>query len=138
MAAVVVDASETLAWLIRSQTVASAEEVLTEVRHGAAAVVPWRWFQETANGLLVAVRRRLIDEAEYRRSLTWLVEFEVQADDTPGQTAFRRTSHLAEAHGLTVYDATYLELALRRGIRLASRDAALRSAARRAGVIVVG
>jgi len=41
---------------------------------------------------------------------------------------------LAERFELTVYDATYLELAIRRGMPLASRDSALNNAARRSGV----
>ncbi|MBL8291700.1 MAG: type II toxin-antitoxin system VapC family toxin [Bryobacterales bacterium] len=41
---------------------------------------------------------------------------------------------LANRHGLTVYDAAYLDLALRAGLPLASLDNALCNAARRCGV----
>lgn len=137
-AAVVLDASVTLAFLIASQGDQAAFSILTEIRHGVSAIVPVLWFPETANGLLVAQRRRRLTPVQRQRALALLADVAVQIDDASGQTAFRRTSQLAEEHGLTVYDATYLELALRRGARLASRDAALRSAARRSGVTVIG
>ena len=53
------------------------------------------------------------------------------------QTAFTRVTELAEKHGLSVYDATYLELALRERVPLATNDASLRQAATKAGVPVI-
>ena len=54
-------------------------------------------------------------------------------DEGPGR-AFEDTSALAQKYSLSLYDAVYLELAVRRGVPLASRDAALNKAAKRAGV----
>ena len=50
-------------------------------------------------------------------------------DEEAARNAFSKISEFAEKHGLTICDATYLELALRRRLALASRDEALRSAA---------
>jgi predicted nucleic acid-binding protein len=58
-------------------------------------------------------------------------------DDEAARTAFGKTSDLAEKYGLTVYDAHYLEVALRRKLPLASRDDALQQAAKRCGVKVL-
>jgi len=55
-------------------------------------------------------------------------------DDEGARLALGETSKLAAKHELSVYDAAYLELALRRSVPLASRDTALNKAARRAGV----
>jgi predicted nucleic acid-binding protein len=58
-------------------------------------------------------------------------------DDEGARNAFDTISDLAEKNGLTMYDATYLELAMRRSLPLASRDQALRSAAKQCGVKVL-
>jgi predicted nucleic acid-binding protein len=59
---------------------------------------------------------------------------ELIVDDEGPRLALQETSRLAKAHSLSVYDAVYLELALRRGLPLATRDSALNKAARRSGV----
>ena len=58
-------------------------------------------------------------------------------DEEGLRVALGKISDLADAHALTVYDAAYLELALRTGLPLASRDGDLNRAARRCGVKVL-
>ena len=130
----VVDASMAFAWVLPSQASLEADTLLERVEAGASAVVPALWFLEVANGLLAAQRRRVITAAERESALERLSALRFTIDEDNARNAFGRTSALAEQYGLTVYDAAYLELALRRELPLATRDRALRDAAERGGV----
>lgn len=87
-----------------------------------------------ANVLLAAERRGRIDRAGVDGRLHWLGELPVEIDDETGRHAWSSTLALARAEQLTLYDATYLELAMRRGAVLATLDGDLAEAARRVGV----
>lgn len=99
--------------------------------------MPPLWFLEVSHGLLVAQRRKLITPAERRRALDGLSAQSLVTDQPDPRSAFGRAATLAEQHGLSVYDATYLEVALRRGLPLGSRDRALVAVARQRGVTLV-
>ena len=133
-AAFVVDASMALAWVLPSQASSAAEALLKSVEAGAEIVVPTLWFLEVANGLLVAERRKTIAAPERRLALERLSALALTIDEANARDAFGRTSALAEQYGLSVYDAAYLELAIRRNLPLGTRDRALHSAAERSGV----
>ena len=130
----VVDASMAFAWVLPNQASSEAEALLERIKTGAGGVVPSFWFLEVANGLLVAERRRILTAPERRLSLDWLSSLALAVDEENPRTAFGRTSALAEQYGLSVYDAAYLELALRRNLPLGTRDRALHSAAGRSGI----
>jgi hypothetical protein len=101
-------------------------------------VAPLLWPLEALNGLLVAERRRRLT-AEKRVELTGLLRaLPVMLDHDTAEKSWEDTLSLAEAFRLSVYDATYLELARRRRLPLASMDRALRSAAGAIGVEVLG
>ena len=134
----VVDASVGFAWVYPNQSSAETDILLEEIESGAEVVVPSLWFLEVANGLLAAQRRRLLTAAERKKALERLLILTFTIDEETGQAAFRRTSELADKHGLSVYDAAYLEVALRRKLPLGSRDEALRKAAKRSGVTILG
>jgi predicted nucleic acid-binding protein len=89
------------------------------------------------SGLLAAQRRKLLTVSERKSALEMLSGLHVRIDEDSGHAAFHKTSTLAEKYGLSVYDAAYLEMALRRKLPLGSRDRALRSAAKRSGVKVL-
>jgi predicted nucleic acid-binding protein len=89
---------------------------------------------EVANSLLVLMRRRRISREEYTRARHDLTDLRPVVDDEGPHRAFGETMDLADKHALSVYDATYLELAIRKGLPLASRDRALNKAAKVAGV----
>jgi predicted nucleic acid-binding protein len=93
-------------------------------------VVPTLWPFEVANSLLVLLRRKRILAEERERALGALVRLPLVVDDDGPRLALGSISELAAEHGLTVYDAAYLELAVRRKLPLASRDEALCKAAR--------
>ena len=130
----VVDASMAFAWVLPSQASPAANALLERIKAGAGGVVPMFWYLEVANGLLVADRRKVITGNQRQRSLERLAALRLTVDDGEARNAFGRTSALAEQHGLSVYDAAYLELALRRNLPLATGDRALRSAAQRSGI----
>ncbi len=136
-AAFVLDASVAFAWVYEDQATLETDHLLNELAAGAVAVVPAMWFLEVANVLLIAQRRHRLTAAQRRSALEKLDAMPFTVDDEPARSAFGKTSDLAEQYGLTVYDAHYLEVALRRKLPLGSRDDALRQAAMRCGVKVL-
>ena len=132
--AFVVDASMAFAWVLPSQASSEAEASLERIESGAGVVVPSLWFLEVANGLLVAQRRKRITAPERLLALERFLGLALTVDEDDTRNAFGRTSALAEQLGLSVYDAAYLELALRRNLPLVTRDRALRAAADRSGL----
>ena len=102
------------------------------------AVAPALWRFEVANVLLMAVRRRRLDAERRTRILADLDVLPIRIDDAATRLAWTRTLDLAERHGLTVYDAAYLELAVRMNATLASLDGELIAATRSEGAAVVG
>ena len=135
--AFVVDASVGFAWVYPSQASAETDVLLEDVEAGATVVVPALWFLEIANGLLAAQRRKLLTGPERKSALEMLSALCVTIDEDSGHAAFHKTSTLAEKHGLSAYDAAYVEVALRRQLPLGSRDRALRNAAKRSGIKVL-
>lgn len=129
-----------LAWLIvradRTEA-ALADRAFGEVRANGAEV-PALWYAEVANTLLVFERAKRLTEQD---SVSYLADLELLAikeDDFPCAPMQSRVLDLGRRRGLTAYDATYLELALRRAAVLATFDRKLAEAARTAGVRVFG
>jgi predicted nucleic acid-binding protein len=129
-----VDASVGFAWIYEGQATPETDGLLNQVAAGATVVVPALWFLEMANVLLVAQRRRRLTAIQRRMALEKLTAMQFTMDDEGTRHAFGITSAIAEKHGLTIYDAIYLELASRRSLPLASRDEALKTAARQCDV----
>jgi predicted nucleic acid-binding protein len=133
----VVDASVGFSWVYESQATEETDMLLNEIASGSSAVVPSFWFLEVANVLLMAQRRNRLAAAQRKAALATLAALSLTVDEEAPRTAFGKISELAEKHGLPVYDAAYLEVALRRKLPLATRDAALIAAARQSGVKVL-
>jgi predicted nucleic acid-binding protein len=132
----VVDASLTLAWLFREEHSRASDQLLERVAE-EGAVVPSLWRLETANALQIALRRKRID-AEFRDlAFKSLRNLPIEVDDETDMRAWTDTLRLSDQHGLTLYDAAYLELALRRSLPLAALDRALVEAARKSGARVL-
>lgn len=102
------------------------------------AVVPQLWRIENANSLKVGIRRRRITMEDRSGILADLDDLPILADDETGDRAWVETLALADKHRLTLYDATYLELALRLSLSLATLDDDLRNAAQREAVTLLG
>ena len=133
----VLDASMAFAWVYPGQATPESETLLKLVKSGTVAVVPPLWYLEVSNGLLVGQRRKLISPALRREALDRLSTLALVSDEADPHSAFGTTTTLADEHGLSVYDAAYLEVALRLGLPLGSRDQSLLAVARRCGVAVV-
>lgn len=132
---VVLDSSTTLAWYFADEQTPSVVALLNRVAD-LGAIAPTIWRFEVANGFQVALRRKRIDLAYRDRALAKLAELDVAVDEEGLTHAWSATVRLADRHNLTVYDASYLELAQRRRLPLATLDAALGRAARAEGIDV--
>ena len=132
----VLDCSVTMAWILPDETDSGAEE-LGESLVESTAVVPGLWPVEVANVLLVATRRGRIEEEVWPDLLDRLAALPIETDPETGVRAWTDSLRVARDHELSVYDAAYLELAMRRRIPLATLDGDLATAARRAGVRVL-
>ncbi len=133
MDAFVLDASVTMAWILDDEDSPEADAALGRVQQGGA-VVPYFWHIEIRNGLLLAERRNRISAALVRLRLGGLEALSIETDDA---LDFNAAYGLAQTHGLTFYDAVYLELALRRNAPLATLDNALSRAAVAAGLTLL-
>lgn len=133
----VADASVAAVWAVETQSTAACDQLLVEIESGRDFIVPALWPLEIANILLALQRRNRITPAHRKSALRDLQALRPEIDYEGMAECFGRVSELAEKHGLSVYDAAYLGLALRRAAPLATRDGALRKAAMDCGVEVV-
>jgi predicted nucleic acid-binding protein len=131
----VLDSSLALAFVFADEATVDTDKILDGFAHGSKAIVPalWRW--EVANVLLLAQRRKRIGKTEAHRHLALLKQLPVEIDETALEEVWSNTLHIAEKHGLTCYDAAYLEIAIRRGVVLGSLDRDLRIAAKSEGIL---
>ena len=132
----VLDASVTLGWSFADEQNAYAHHVLSRLESDLA-VVPSVWLLEVANGLLVAERRGRFSAADVAQIYGVLADLPITWDDLTLDRAFGAVLEIGRAHGLSAYDAAYLELAMREGLPLATQDERLRVPATRAGVALI-
>ena len=129
---VVLDASVTLAWYFEDEASPATDELLNRIAE-AGAVVPPLWRFEVGNGLQMAIRRQRITAAYRNDALVELAAMPITIDADSDVQAWTSTLRLSERFSLTLYDATYLELAHRRALPLATLDRALQAAAQDLG-----
>jgi predicted nucleic acid-binding protein len=129
----VLDCSVAVAWFFEDEANDYAQAVEASLA-GAVAIVPALWHLEVANALLVGERRKRATEAKVTTFLELLGSLPITLDDDTATRAWQKSIHLARGHRLSVYDAAYLEIALRRGLALATLDDRLAHAAEAAGV----
>ncbi len=135
MSAFVLDASATLVWFFEDEASGEGWELLASAQE-AGVWVPPLWALEVGNILLAAERRQRTTTARIAAFVDELADMPVSVDQETTARALRDVLMLARAERLTTYDAAYLELAMRRGLPLATKDSALMAAARRLGVEV--
>ena len=132
----VLDNSVTMRWLFgdgKPQELAYAGRVLDAMQDGKA-LVPMTWGLEVANVIAKAEAKALVTEARSGAFLEMLQEVEIEVDTATFAHALSDTLQLARRYKLSAYDTSYLELALRTGLPLASLDEDLQKAAKKAGV----
>ncbi len=128
----VVDSSILLAWVLDEGSVEA--DAVVGLLDRATGLVPSVWPLEFANALVMAERRQRISAAEaFRaREIVMCLDLRVVPDHPP--RIMSEITMLARTHRLSVYAASYLDLALREGVPLASLDAELVAAAEKCGV----
>jgi len=132
----VLDCSVTLAWLFEDEQTPALTDLLARVRN-EGAYVPSLWSLEVANGLQIALRRGRINIARRDQSLNALEDLRIMIDSNTHAVAWYSTLALSDNHRLTIYDAAYLELALRERLPLATLDNALRTAGTALGMEIL-
>jgi predicted nucleic acid-binding protein len=131
--AFVLDCSMTMAWVF-SDEANEFTEALRESLLKENAVAPVLWPIEVGNVLLVAMRRGRIAREDWVRIRDDLSALPIDIDPDSYERVLDTVLPIADEYGLSVYDAMYLELALRRGLPLATLDRKLVEAANTAGI----
>jgi predicted nucleic acid-binding protein len=129
----VLDGSVTMAWYFADESNDYAAAVLADLEAGRA-LVPSLWPLEVANTVLVGERRKRSTEAQATAWLGILDTLSIEVERETTSHAWSSTLALARSQSLSAYDAAYLELAMRRGVPLATLDGKLRNAAQAVGV----
>jgi len=130
----VLDVSTTLGLVIEDERSMATEAALDALRHPRLLPVPGHWWAEVANGLLMAERRKRASQAQISQAIQFIRAIPVVPDGESNSRMMVETLGMARQFQLTVYDAAYLELALRTSAVLATLDKALARAAAAAGV----
>jgi predicted nucleic acid-binding protein len=130
----VLDASVALSWCFEDEANTYADRILDLLAHGAEAQAPAIWPLEIYNSLLTAERRKRITAAE---SANWLNKITALKISIGALLNFREAGDIlsiAREYGLSMYDASYVELARRAALPLATIDRKLDAAARKSGI----
>jgi predicted nucleic acid-binding protein len=119
-----------LAWCFADEQEPYAVAVLRllEIR---TAIVPSVWPLEVANGFVIAERRGRLQPGRTVELIAEIAKLGIEVDSHTSSQAWKETLTLARRYGLSVYDAAYLELAIRESLPLATLDRALAKVARR-------
>jgi len=133
----VVDNSVVMRWLFgdgANSDVEYAEKILGILQQdGSLAMAPAVWPLEVGNVIVRAESRNLLSEARSAEFLALLQDMAIEIDAQSTSHALSETLQLARRYGLSTYDASYLELALREGLPLATNDTDLRKALAKTG-----
>jgi len=132
----VVDNSVVMSWCFEDEEQSYSDKVLERLgEHGA--LVPGIWPLEVVNVLLVAQRKKRLSKADAARFITLVRSLPINViQETPGRV-LGDVLALARDTGLSSYDASYLDLAMREGLPLATLDKAMKKAAKRSHVPLV-
>ena len=122
----VLDASISACWAFDDEDHPAADAALDRSARDAI-IVPTLWWFEIRNLMIMAERRKRFTAAKTMAFLAQLKRLEISIDRAPEED---KIIPLARRHMLTVYDASYLELAIRTAAPLATLDTRLVAAAR--------
>ena len=133
----VLDASIALAWALPDEASDQADRFLSRVTAKDVLWVPSLWWYEVANALVVAERRKRLTEADGIHLIDLYRALPIKTDMVSGTAVIEQLRTLARQYNLSAYDVAYLELALRKGLGLATADRNLQSASKKAGVKIL-
>ncbi len=132
----VIDNSVVMSWCFRDQANPYADSILERLTE-AVAYVPSIWSLEVVNVLLAAERRKIMGEADSVRFIKLLSQLPIFVEYESHEKVMKELLGLARAHSLSSYDASYLDLAMRKGLPLATLDKNLRKAAQSTNVLIL-
>jgi len=132
----VIDNSVVMSWCFKDETNQYADAILHKLSE-AKAVVPSIWPLEVINVLLVAERRKRLSEADSTRFITLLTQLPIIVEPEHSENMMKELLAFASANNLSSYDASYLDLAMKRGYPIATSDNKLIQAARRIEVQIL-
>jgi len=130
---IVLDASAALGFALDDEWDAKAERHL-EIVNSDGAAVPAIWLWEFQNALRSAIRRKRMTEAAALGILTRIAKLPIVVEPVGGDVRWSSAFEVAVKTDLSVYDASYLHLALERGLSLLSRNARLNEGAVKLGI----
>ena len=133
----VLDASIALAWALPDEASDQADRFLSRVTAKDVLWVPSLWWYEVANALVLAERRKRLTEADGIHLIDLYRALPIKTDMVSGAAVIEQLRTLARQYNLSAYDVAYLELALRKGLGLATADLNLQSASKKAGVRIL-
>lgn len=129
----VIDCSVVMGWCFTDEANDYTRAVLAAL-NAHSACVPSVWPLEVGNTLVVMERRRRIDRDKSEDFLRRLANLSIDIEREPDGRMFGEILTLARKHQLSTYDASYLDLAMRRELPLATQDKALIRTAAECGV----
>lgn len=136
MTGFVLDCSIAVSWCFEDEASDLCDALLERVRD-EGALVPSLWHLELGNVMIQAERRGRVMSADVTTRLELIGDLPIVTDGETPLRALHEILALARAENLTTYDAAYLELAIRRGLPLATNDKRLRSAGKNTGVQII-
>lgn len=136
MTGFVLDCSIAVSWCFEDEASEVCDALLERVRD-EGALVPSLWHLELGNVMIQAERRGRVMSADVTTRLELIGDLPIVTDGETPLRVLHEILALARAENLTTYDAAYLELAIRRGLPLATNDKRLRSAGKNTGVQII-
>ena len=135
MADFVVDNSVVMAWCFADEGGEYADQILGRLE-SSQALVPAIWPLEVGNVLLVGEKQKRLTQADTIRFLALLSQLPIMVEQETPDRMLKEIVALAREHDLSTYDASYLDLAMRNGLPIATLDTALIKAAQKSSVVV--
>lgn len=131
----VLDVSLALAWVLPDEGACTATRFFEETALADVRVPALFWY-EIASATAAAEKRGRLTMADAKYVLDLFAHLPLKTDSEVGQPSLSPLASTARTHSLSVYDASYLDLAARKGLGLATIDDRLAAAARKAGIAV--
>lgn len=132
----VIDNSVAMRWCFKDETNQYADAILNSLEL-STAFVPSIWPLEVGNVLLVAERKKRLSESDCTRFITLLAELPIEIEHESPERMRRNILALAREYQISTYDASYLDLAMSKGLPIATLDKSLRKAAKRSHVSIL-
>jgi len=132
----VIDNSVVMTWCFKDEENQYADSILDSLEH-FIAIVPSIWPLEIGNVLLVAERKKRLSVADSTRFIALLSELPITVDQESPERMIKEIFALAREYRLSTYDASYLDLAMKKSIPIATLDNRLLTAAKQSKVSIM-